>query len=171
MDTLTRLLRRFSTFSGPTRHTMTPETLHKLVPPLIALQFLGFGWRVNQEIRVGRAERQTVIPLPDVLNIMSLFATVGCTVILPLATETHLWLSHMVVSGAYILIVFYPFTVATHYELWKRKSTSRKATEEANDRYATARSLLSRSFALSWRPWSQPTLESIERRCVPELGR
>ena len=120
---------------------MTPDTLYKLAPPLIALQFLAFGWRVNQEIRVGRAERQTVIPLSDVVNIMSLFATVGCTVVLPLATDTYIWLSRMVLGGAYVLLVFYPFTVAAHYELWKRKSTGRKATEEASDRYANREEL------------------------------
>jgi hypothetical protein len=53
-------------------------------------------------------ERQDVIPLPDVINIMSLFATVGCAVVLPIATESYFWLSRMVVGGAYILIAFHP---------------------------------------------------------------
>jgi hypothetical protein len=61
---------------------MTSETLYGLAPPLIALQFLAFGWRVNREINVADAGRQTVIPLPDVINIMSLFATVGCLIVL-----------------------------------------------------------------------------------------
>jgi hypothetical protein len=32
---------------------------------------------VNREINVDHADRQPVIPLPDVINIMSLFTTVG----------------------------------------------------------------------------------------------
>jgi hypothetical protein len=57
---------------------MTRQTLYNLAPPLIALQFLAFGWRVNRETHA--AERPGVIPLPDVINIMSLFATVGCAI-------------------------------------------------------------------------------------------
>ena len=127
---------------------MTPETLYTLAPPLVVLQFLALGWRVNREIRLEPAERQTVLPLPDVVNIMSLFATVGCAVILPLATETYLWLSRMILGGAYVLIVFYPFTVAAHYQLWKRKSTSRRATEDARDPYANREELVISVFGI-----------------------
>ena len=127
---------------------MTPETLYRLAPLVIALQFLAFGWSVHQEIRAEDAERQTVIPLPDVMNIISLFATVGCTVVLPLATESYFWLSRMVLGGAYVLIVFYPFTVAAHYQLWTRKSTSRKATEEASYRYANPEELAISIFSV-----------------------
>jgi len=57
--------------------TMTHESIYRLAPPLVALQFLAFGWSVNREINVDHADRQPVIPLPDVINIMSLFTTVG----------------------------------------------------------------------------------------------
>jgi hypothetical protein len=56
---------------------MTPDTLYRLSPPLIALQFIAFGWRVNREISLGDAARGTLVLIPDVLNIMSLFATVA----------------------------------------------------------------------------------------------
>ena len=49
---------------------MTYDTLYDLSPLLIALQFLAVSWRVNRVIQT--AERQGVIPLPDVINIMSL---------------------------------------------------------------------------------------------------
>ncbi len=120
---------------------MTPETLYRLAPPLFALQFLAFGWRVNREINVADAERQTVIPLPDVINIMSLFATVGCVIVLPLATESHFRLARMVLVGAYVLIAFHPFTIAAHYRLWKRKDTSRKAIDGASSPYANREEL------------------------------
>ena len=121
---------------------MTPEALSRLAPPLIVLQFLAFGWRVNREIDVTDAERQTVIPLPDVINIMSLFATVGCVIVLPLATESHFWLSRMVLGGAYVLITFHPVTVAAHYRLWRREGNSRKVTDGASSPYANREELI-----------------------------
>ncbi len=120
---------------------MTPETLYRLAPPLIALQFLAFGWRVNREINAADAERQTVIPLPDVINIMSLFATVGCVIVLPLATDSYFRLSRMVLGCAYVLIAFHPLTIAAHYRLWKRKDPGRKAIDKANSPYANREEL------------------------------
>ncbi|WP_041585839.1 hypothetical protein [Terriglobus saanensis] len=116
---------------------MTPETLYRLAPPLIALQLLAFGWSVNREIHTKDADRQIVITLPDVINIMSLFATVGCLIVLPLATESYLWLSRIVLACAYVLIAFHPLTIAAHYGLWKRKSGSEHATEKTGFRYVT----------------------------------
>jgi hypothetical protein len=128
---------------------MTSETLYGLAPPLIALQFLAFGWRVNREINVADAERQTVIPLPDVINIMSLFATVGCLIVLPIATQSYFRLSRMVLGCAYVLIAFHPFTIAAHYRLWKRKGKSRKATDGASSPYATCEELTTSLISVS----------------------
>jgi hypothetical protein len=96
---------------------MTPETLYRLAPPLIGLQFFALGWRVNREINVPNAERQTVIPLPDVINIMSLFTTVGCLVVLPMVTESY-------------------------YRLWTREVPSRKTRDGANSPYANREELI-----------------------------
>ena len=120
---------------------MTPETLYRLAPPLIALQFIAFGWRVDREINVADADRQIVIPLPDVINIISLFATVGCLIVLPIATESYFWLSRIVVGCAYVLIAFHPFTIAAHYRLWNRKGRSKKATDGASSSYASREEL------------------------------
>src|ERR1700728_1388750 len=73
----------FRHFHPSKRHMMTPETLYRLAAPLICLQFFALGWRVNREINAPNTERQPVIPLPDVINIMSLFTTVSCLVVLP----------------------------------------------------------------------------------------
>ena len=121
---------------------MTPETLYRLAPPLIGLQFLALGWKVNREINLPNTERQTVIPLPDVINIMSLFATVGCLVVLPMVTESYYWLSRIVLGGGYVLIAFYPFTVAAHYGLWTREVPSRKTRDGAKPTYVNREELL-----------------------------
>jgi hypothetical protein len=132
----------FRHFRSSKRHMMTPETLYRLAPPLIALQFLGFGWKVNREVNLPHAERQTVIPLPDVINLMSLFATVGCLVVLPMATESYYWLSRIVLGSGYVLIVFYPFTVAAHYGLWTREGPSRKTRDGAKLPYVNREEFL-----------------------------
>jgi hypothetical protein len=127
---------------------MTPDTLYRLAPPLISLQFLAFCWRVNREIEVADAERQPVIPLPDVINILSLFATVGCLIVLPLASEAYLWLSRMVLGGAYVLIAFHPFMVAAHYRLWRRKEKPGKYTNGARSPYANREELMISLFSI-----------------------
>jgi hypothetical protein len=119
---------------------MTRETLYNLAPPLIALQFLAFGWRVNREIHAADA-RQGVIPLPDVINIMSLFATVGCAIVLPIVTESYFWLSRMVVGGAYILIAFHPLVIAAHFRLWTREGTRKQARDGAGPHYVNREEL------------------------------
>jgi hypothetical protein len=121
---------------------MTPETLYRLAPPLIGLQFLALGWKVNREINAPNTDRQTVIPLPDVINIMSLFATVGCLVVLPMVTESYYWLSRIVLGSGYVLIAFYPFTIAAHYGLWTREVPSRKTRDGAKPTYANREELL-----------------------------
>jgi len=127
---------------------MTPDTLYRLAPPLISLQFLAFCWTVHREIEVADAERQSVIPLPDVINILSLFATVSCLIVFPLATEAYLWLSRMVLGGAYVLIAFHPFMVAAHYRLWRRKENSGKYTNSAGSPYANREELMISLFSI-----------------------
>ena len=127
---------------------MTPDTLYRLAPPLISLQLLAFCWTVNREIKVADAERQSVIPLPDVINILSLFATVCCLIVLPLAIESYLWLSRMVLGGAYVLIAFHPFMVAAHYRLWRRKEKSEKDTNGARSPYANREELMISLFSI-----------------------
>ncbi|ADW68177.1 hypothetical protein [Granulicella tundricola] len=127
---------------------MTPDTLYRLAPPLIALQFAAFGWRVNREINLGDAARATWIPIPDVLNIMSLFATVLCLIVLPIATDSYLWLSRMVLGAGYILIAFHPFTMAAHYRLWSKEGRSKYITDGKAYPYATREELISSSLSV-----------------------
>jgi hypothetical protein len=74
---------------------MTDETVIRLVPPLLALQFASFGWRINREIAVGDAGRRTWLPLPDYINILSMLAVVSCAILTP-----SRWLHIIDCSGA-----------------------------------------------------------------------
>ncbi len=127
---------------------MTPDTLYRLAPPLIALQFAAFGWRVNREINLGDGGRATWIPIPDVLNIMSLLATVICLIVLPVATDSYFWLSRMVLRAGYILIASHPFTMAAHYRLWSREGRNKYVTADKDYPYATGEELVSSSLSV-----------------------
>lgn len=127
---------------------MTPDTLYRLAPPLIALQFAAFGWRVNREINLGDTGRATWIPIPDVLNIMSLLATVICLIVVPIATDSYFWLSRMVLGAGYVLIAFHPFTMAAHYRLWSRDGRNKYVTDGKDYPYATGEELVSTSLSI-----------------------
>ena len=127
---------------------MTPDTLYRLAPPLIALQFAAFGWGVNREINLGDSGRATWIPIPDVLNIMSLLATVICLIVVPIATDSYFWLSRVVLGAGYILIAFHPFTMAAHYRLWSRDGRNKYVTAGKDYPYATGEELASSSLSI-----------------------
>ena len=122
---------------------MTPDTLYRLAPPLIALQLAAFGWRVNRELNLDHVERGTFVLIPDVLNIMSLFAAVTCLIVLPVATDMYHWLSRMVLAGGYVLIAFHPLTTAAHYRLWSREGIKKHVRDGKDFRYATTEELVS----------------------------
>ena len=127
---------------------MTPDTLYRLAPPLIALQFVAFGWRVNRELNLGYPNRGAFVLIPDVLNIMSLFAVVICLIVLPIATGAYFWLSRMVLAGGYVLIAFHPFTVAAHDRLWSREGIRKQARDGKAYPYATTEELASSSLSV-----------------------
>ena len=107
---------------------MTVELMYSLAGPLVVMQFLALSWAVHQQIHVPDDEKQAVIALPDVLNILSLFATVAAVIVLPMATSSALPLGRAVLGGAYVLIAFYPLSVAAHHRLWRRKGQGRSTT-------------------------------------------
>ncbi len=108
---------------------MKLEAMYSLAAPLVVLQLLAVGWIVNREIHTPGDQKQSVLSLPDVLNIMSLSATVAFAIIVPMATDSHLLLSRMVLGGAYVLIGFHPLTIAAHYRLWTRNAERRDVPE------------------------------------------
>jgi hypothetical protein len=125
-----------------------PDTLYSLAPPLVALQFAAFGWRVNREIDLADSSKATWIPVPDVLNILSLLATVICVIVVPIATGSYFLLSRIVLGMGYVLIAFHPFTVAAHYRLWTRAGRNSYATRGKDYPYATSEELASTSFSI-----------------------
>jgi hypothetical protein len=127
---------------------MTPDTLYRLAPPLIALQFAAFGWRVNREINLGDSGRATWILIPDLLNIMSLLATVVCLIVVPIATDSYFWLARVVLGAGYVLIAFHPFTMAAHYRLWSRDGRNKYVTAGKDYPYATGEELVSSSLSI-----------------------
>ena len=111
---------------------MTLEVMYSLAGPVVLMQFLALGWTVNREVHAPDAHKQAVIALPDVLNIMSLFATVTFVIVLPMVISSPLFLARAVLGGAYVLIALHPLSVAAHYRLWRRNA-ERKASAEQGD--------------------------------------
>jgi hypothetical protein len=107
------------------------------------MQFAALGWRVNRELNLGHAERGIFVLIPDVLNVMSLFSAVTCLIVLPVASDTYLWLSRMVLAGGYVLIAFHPVTTAAHYRLWSREGIRERVRDGKRYPYATTEELVS----------------------------
>jgi hypothetical protein len=83
-----------------------------------------------------------------VLDIVSLFAAVICLIVLPVATGSYFWLSRMVLVGGYVLMAFYPFTIAAHYRLWSREGIRKHVKDGKDYPYATAEELVSASLSI-----------------------
>ncbi|WP_267098939.1 hypothetical protein [Xanthomonas sacchari] len=97
---------------------------NNLVAAIMALQFATFGWRINREISVGDAGRRTWLPVPDILNVVSMLSVVAICVILPLKTGVFSNYSRAVLAGSFVLIAFYPLALAGHYRLFSRGGRS-----------------------------------------------
>jgi hypothetical protein len=127
---------------------VTAVTLYQLAPPLVTLQFAAFGWRMNREINHGEGGRGHWIPIPDLLNIGSLFATVACLIVIPIATVNYLWLSRIVLGIGYVLIAFHPFTVSAHYCLWRKQDRSKYLADGKNHPYVTGEEFVLTAMSL-----------------------
>ncbi len=101
---------------------MTLESMYSLAGPVVLMQFLAVGWTVNREVHAQDAHKHAVIALPDVLNIMSLFATIALVIVSPMVTTMPPSLACAVLGGAYVLIAFHPLSVAAHFGVWRRNA-------------------------------------------------
>ncbi len=91
-----------------------------LVPALIALQFVAFGWRITREIALGDAGRRTWLLACDVINLLSMIAVVTACVVLPLRIGVFPRISRGVIGAAYTFMCFTPAIIAGHYRLFSR---------------------------------------------------
>jgi hypothetical protein len=92
-----------------------------LVPALIALQFVVFGWRINREVSLDDQNRRTWLLLSDYLNLISMLAVVWLCVVVPLRTNTFQTISRIALGVGYVLICFTPVIMAGHYRLFSRE--------------------------------------------------
>ncbi|MEJ2671572.1 MAG: hypothetical protein P8168_05075 [Deltaproteobacteria bacterium] len=121
------------------------DSINGIIALLVGLQFAAFGWRINREISVGDEERKTWIPLADFVNIIMLFSTIICCIIIPLMGFDTL--RKPVFIAAAILIAFHPMTTAGHYGLLTRRGRKHYLTPEGDWPYKTGEEYV--SFILS----------------------
>jgi hypothetical protein len=86
---------------------MQTSDLIALTGILLALQFAAFGWRIVREIEVADQRRRIWLPLPDLLNIISMIAVIIFGLVLPLAHRT-IEPSRVVLAAGFIMIAFHP---------------------------------------------------------------
>jgi hypothetical protein len=95
-----------------------------LVPPLLALQFVVFGWRITREVSLGDEGRRTWLLFSDFLNLAGMVAVVSFCVVLPLKTASFTIISRTIRGAGYVLICFTPLIIAGHYRLFSREGRS-----------------------------------------------
>jgi hypothetical protein len=93
---------------------------NSLVPSILAMQFVAFGWRINREIPVGDVGRKTWFPIPDVINVISMLSVVAFCIVVPLKSGHFEPVSRVVLAAAFVLIAFHPICMAGHYRLFSR---------------------------------------------------
>jgi hypothetical protein len=120
---------------------MSTDNMTRLVPPLVALQFAAFGWRINREISVGDGNRKTWLPLPDILNIVSMLSVIVFLVIIPLATDAFERVGRAILAAGYLLLSFHPITMAGHYRLFRKLGRSLYTSRGRDYPYATGQEL------------------------------
>lgn len=116
---------------------MRPESFVAIVIAVIALQFAAFGWRIKREIQVGDEERRAWLPLPDVINIIALLATVVFCVVIPLISREFGKTSKVILTITAVLIGFHPINVAAHYCLITGRGRERYLKKRGDYPYAT----------------------------------
>jgi hypothetical protein len=107
-----------------TKEEIVPTQPSPLITALIALQFVAFGWRINREIPLGDQGRRTWLPLPDYINVLSLFAVLFICAVGPLAGWSSDRLSTAALGAGWSLMAFHPISVAAHYRLFSSSGRS-----------------------------------------------
>lgn len=103
---------------------------------------------MNQEINHREDGAAIWIPIPDLLNIVSLFATVVCLIILAIGTAEYFLLSRMVLAIGYLFIAFHLFAVAAHNSFWSRKGRGGIVANRQDFSYATGHELALSSLSI-----------------------
>ena len=99
-------------------------SFQSLVPVLITLQFVAFGWRINREIVVGDEKRRTWLPVSDCVNILSLLSVVSLCMVWPLATGEFNRGAKTALAIGYTLLALHPINMAAHYRLFSKAGRS-----------------------------------------------
>jgi hypothetical protein len=118
-----------------------------IIALLVALQFSAFGWRINREISVGDEERKTWLPLADYVNVLMLFLTISCCIVIPLSFTGVDKLKKTILIAAVILLAFHPITTAAHYGLLSMRGRDYYVNSKGDYPYATREEVI--SFILS----------------------
>lgn len=82
------------------------------------------------------------LPLPDILNLLSLIAATWFCVIGPTDGYVQPRAARLVFSVAFVLLAFHPINVAAHYRLFSKRGRSIYPERDRDYPYATGQELL-----------------------------
>jgi hypothetical protein len=113
-----------------------------LIAVILALQFAAFGWRINREIPVGDAGRKTWFPVPDIINVLSMFGVVLFCILMPLASGQFTAASRVALAAAFVLIAFHPICMIGHYHLFSAQGRHIYTSKKQDYPYCTRAELV-----------------------------
>jgi hypothetical protein len=114
---------------------MQNADLVALTAMLVALQFAAFGWRISREIGLVDQKRRVWLPVPDILNLISMMAVLWADVVLPLAHGIFFPAAKITLAVGFVLIGFHPLSMAGHYCLFSKNGRETYPTPDGDWRY------------------------------------
>lgn len=88
---------------------------------LLGFKVTSFAWRVSLEVQVGETGDLTWLPPADLLNLLSMTATVIGVFIIPILFGAGTKFVQYSLGLALLLFVGYPFALAGHYDMLQQQ--------------------------------------------------
>jgi hypothetical protein len=102
--------------------------------PLLAIQIVFLGWRINREIPLGDNGRRVWFPIYDIINLLAMILIVMIYIILPNIITVNDKILKRSFSCGFVLLVFHPINAIMHYGLFN-KSGKRNINQNSDYSY------------------------------------
>jgi len=117
---------------------------NELFATLIAVQFAILAWRIDREVKLTEEGRRSWLPIFDLLNIVSLIATIFSRVVFKNDV-----LADIFVRIGYVLIACYPLNTMAHYGFGRKDGRQRKK-RDGDYRYLPGREIITLVLTLGF---------------------
>jgi hypothetical protein len=97
---------------------------NELFATLIAIQFAVLAWRIDREVKMMDDDRLSWLPVYDLLNIVSIIASIFTKVVFKNNS-----LADLFIRVGYVLIGSYPVNTLAHYGIGRKGGRQRKGRD------------------------------------------